>query len=291
MARKRTIRRDIKFSGTGIHSGKMISLILRPSSSGRVVFRRTDLSGLHTAPDPRRVEAGNCTVIVADGWTVQTVEHLLAALYVFGVDSLEVELDGAEIPAMDGSALPFVQALLESGVESLPLEKTSVRVVKQFSFEEEAGRIDFLPDDDFRVTCLIDYPHPLIRKQELSLVIDRDSFIREVAPARTFGFLKDVAGLRERGLALGGALENAVVLDEKNIINPPLRFPDEFVRHKILDLIGDISLWGYPLLGHIRAERAGHRLHQKALLSFIGCPECWAFDDERSPSYLRGYPE
>jgi len=275
MIEKSTIQKEIHFSGVGIHSGKKVNLLLKPSSSGGIIFRRTDLDNLELALDPKRIETKNSTYLVSKECKIQTLEHLLAVLYMFGIDSLIIEINADEIPIMDGSASPFVQAILDAGIMSLPERKRSIKIVKPFSFDEMDAAFSFSPDSDFRITYSIEYDHPVIQRQELSLSLNLKNFIKEVAPARTFGFLKDVPALRAQGLAAGGSLDNAVVLDEKGVISGSLRYPDEFVRHKILDLIGDLSLMGSPLIGHFKAQRAGHSLHLKAIHFLLDNPEFW----------------
>jgi UDP-3-O-[3-hydroxymyristoyl] N-acetylglucosamine deacetylase len=195
----------------------------------------------------------------------------------FGIDSLIIEINEEEIPIMDGSASPFAQAILDAGVMSLPERKKFIKIIKPFSLEEKDAVFSFSPDSDFKISYSIEYDHPAVQRQELSLSLNQENFIKEIAPARTFGFLKDVPALRAQGLAAGGSLDNAVVLDEKNVISGPLRYPDEFVRHKILDLIGDLSLMGSPLIGHFKAKKAGHSLHLKAIHFLLDNPEFWNY--------------
>jgi UDP-3-O-[3-hydroxymyristoyl] N-acetylglucosamine deacetylase len=233
MIEKNTIKKEIHLSGIGIHSGKKVNLLLRPSSSGGIIFRRTDLDNLELALDPEKIETKSSTYLLSEECKIQTLEHLLAALYMFGLDSLTIEIDGDEIPIMDGSAAPFAQAILEAGIMSLPAKKKSIRVIKPFSLEEKDAVFSFSPDSDFKITYSIEYDHPAIQRQELSLSLNLENFLKEIAPARTFGFLKDVPALRAQGLAAGGSLDNAVVLDEKSVISGPLRYPDEFVRHSL----------------------------------------------------------
>ncbi|MGD8535622.1 MAG: UDP-3-O-acyl-N-acetylglucosamine deacetylase [Candidatus Aminicenantes bacterium] len=273
MRKKSTLQKEIQLSGTGIHTGKDVELRLMPSSSGKIIFRRTDLGGLEVNLDPRDVKAKNSTYIEAKGCKIQTLEHLLAVLHVFGIDSLVVEMNNDEVPIMDGSAAPFADAVLGAGVKHLPGRKESIQILKPHSLEEGDASLSFYPDSDFKITYCIEYDHPLIQKQELSLDVNVESFISEIAPSRTFGFLKDVPALRARDLALGGSLDNAVVLDDKGLLSGTLRFPDEFVRHKILDLIGDLSLMGSPLIGHFKAQKAGHDLHLKAVRFLLDNPE------------------
>jgi UDP-3-O-[3-hydroxymyristoyl] N-acetylglucosamine deacetylase len=277
MKEKSTIQKEIHFSGVGVHSGKKVDLLLRPSSSGEITFRRTDLDNLELALDPKKIETKSSTYLVSEECKIQTLEHLLAVLYMLGIDSLIIEINGDEIPIMDGSASPFVQAILSAGIMSLPERKKSIKIIKSSFLEEKDAAFSFSPDSGFKITYSIEYDHPAIQRQELSLSLNLENFIKEVAPARTFGFLKDVPALRAQGLAAGGSLDNAVVLDEKSVISGPLRYPDEFVRHKILDLIGDLSLMGSPLTGHFKAHKAGHSLHLKAIHFLLDNPEFWTY--------------
>ncbi len=279
MKEKSTIRKEVHFSGVGVHSGKKVDLLLRPSSSGKIIFRRTDLDNLELVLDPKKIETKSSTYLVSEECEIQTLEHLLAVLYMFGIDSLIIEINGDEIPIMDGSASPFVQAILSAGVMSLPERKKSIKIIKPSSLEGKDAAFSFSPDPGFKITYSIEYDHPAIQRQELSLSLSLENFIKEVAPARTFGFLKDVPALRAQGLAAGGSLDNAVVLNEKSVISGPLRYPDEFVRHKILDLIGDLSLMGSPLTGHFKAHKAGHSLHLKAIHFLLDNPEFWEYGD------------
>lgn len=288
MLQKQTTQRPVSFSGMGIHSGKQASLTIKPSSEGRVFFRRMDLGGLEVEVDARMIEALNGSCLVFESGRIQTLEHLLAVLYVLGLDSVELELQGEEIPILDGSAAPLAKAVLQAGVQPVPQRAKAVRILQSHTIEEKGASLSFFPDPDFRVSYAIDFSHPLIGRQEMSVSLTRKLFLEEIAPARTFGFLKDAAELRKRGLALGGSLDNAVVLDEKKVISGPLRFRDEFVRHKVLDFVGDLALFGHPLFGHFRAERAGHRLHHRAVLFLLDHPNFWAYEEEASPSFLQG---
>ena len=286
MIEKITIQKEIHLSGVGIHSGTNVNLILKPSSSGQILFRRTDLGNLEFSLDSKKIETLSSTSLAGEDYKIQTIEHLMAVLYAFGIDSAVIELNGNEIPIMDGSASPFVQAILKAGIKLLPEKKKVIKILKPFIIKEKEASVSFYPDSDFKITYCIEYDHPVIQKQELSLSINLKNFVTEIAPARTFGFLKDVPALRAQGLALGGSLENAIVLDEKDVISGPLRYPDEFVRHKILDLIGDLCLLGSPVLGHFKAFKAGHALHLKAINFILDSPEFWTYDEESIPSSL-----
>lgn len=273
MEQKTTLQKEINLSGVGIHTGKKVDIRLKPSLSGQIVFRRADLNDLELPLDQGTVKTKNSTYLESRGCRVRTLEHLLAVLYIFGIDSLIVELNGEEVPIMDGSAAPFAQAVQDAGLRPLPQKKKIVKILKPFRLEEEGASVSFGPDAVFRITYCIEYDHPLIQRQELTLALNPESFVTEIAPSRTFGFLKDVPSLRAQDLALGGSLENAVVLDDKGSVSGPLRFPDECVRHKILDLIGDLSLLGSPVIGHFSAHKAGHGLHLKAVRFLLHNPE------------------
>ncbi len=284
--KKRTIGREVQFSGQGVHTGQPVSITLKPSERGRIIFRRQDLGGKEVALDWQKARAESSSLLVDGSVTIRTVEHLLAALYVFGVDSLEIELDGEEIPIADGSALPFVSLVKQAGWRFLEEEKRCLRVTQELRIDKGKAWIKFSPASDFRLIYSIDYPHPLIGVQKYEGYLRFQNFIREIAPARTFGFLKDVSAMRERGLARGGSLENAIVLDEETIINPPLRYPDEFVRHKVADLIGDLALLGKPILAQVEVYRGGHELHQQGLATLLASPDYWREETGKFPVFL-----
>jgi UDP-3-O-[3-hydroxymyristoyl] N-acetylglucosamine deacetylase len=277
MALKTTIQKEISLSGVGIHSGGSINLILKPSTVGEIILRRKDLGNSEIRIDSQKIKAKRSSFLDTKKGKIQTLEHLLAVLYVFGIDSLVIELDGGEIPIMDGSALAFVQTIGKAGRDSLPQEKKTIRILKSYTIKENEASLSFYPDSDFKISYSIEFDHPAIKRQELSLPITLKNFVKEIAPARTFGFLKEVPHLLKEGLALGGSFENAIVLDEERVINGPLHYPDEFVRHKILDLIGDLSLLGSPVLGHFKAHKAGHVLHLKAVRFILNNPEFWTY--------------
>ncbi len=272
-----TIKNEVELEGVGIHSGKYIKLRMKPYFGEEIVFSRTDQDNFILRIDPSKIVTQNSAVLKVGNQKIRTIEHLMAVLHIFEIDSLLIELDGEEIPILDGSAAPFVDALYEARVTTLPGFKRSVRVLKDFTVEENDSLVTISPCDKFKISYWIEYEHPLIQEQKLSFFVNRDNFISMIAEARTFGFLDDVPGLRERNLALGGSLENAIILNDTEVINGPLRFPDEFVRHKILDLIGDLSLFGYPLLGHFKAKKAGHKLHLKTVRFLIENPDYWTF--------------
>jgi UDP-3-O-[3-hydroxymyristoyl] N-acetylglucosamine deacetylase len=281
MIEQKTIRKEIRLEGVGVHSGKSVHLVLKPSDGGEIMFRRTDLGNLESPIEPGRIESRNSTTLVGDKFRVQTVEHLVAALYAFGVNSLIIELDADEVPIMDGSALPFVRALEQAGEQGLSRKIPALKILKSFAVEEKGASIVVEPADKadkmegLRLSYTIEYPHPSIGRQSLSLTFRQEIFARDIAPARTFGFIRDVEMLHSQGLALGASFENTVVLDDEKVMNPPLRFPDEFVRHKLLDIAGDLALLGRPLLGRITAHRAGHRLHFQVVQFLAASPDFW----------------
>lgn len=277
MAEKSTIKKDVFLSGIGIHSGQEVDLLLKPSSSGEITVVRKDLKSLEIRIDPQKIKTKRSSFLDAEMGKILTLEHLLAVLYALGIESLVIELNGEEIPIMDGSALPFVKAIQEAGLETIPHQKKTIRIIKDHTIQENDAYVAFSPDSVFKISYSIEFDHPAIGNQELSLPLSSDNFVQEIAPARTFGFLKEVPHLRKAGLALGGSLENAVVLDDKSIISGPLRFSDEFVRHKILDLIGDLCFLGSPVLGHFKAHKAGHALHLKAIHFILNNPEFWKY--------------
>lgn len=278
--KQKTIKSEFYLEGIGLHSGKNVRLHFIPQGvNNGIIFRRVDKEALPILTDIHAIsEANFATIIGTNGTSISTTEHLLAALVGLGIDNILVEVDGPEIPIMDGSSRAFVDAFFKAGVQSLKLEKAYVEVAEPVSVKEEDRWIALYPYDGLKVTFTINYPHPLIGKQQLSLEINPQTFTEEIAYARTFGFKKDLANFYAMGLAQGGSLSNAVVLDDKQVINPGgLRARDEFVRHKVLDLLGDMALLGHPLRGHIVAHKSGHALHHKLIFSLMEKKEHWTF--------------
>ena len=260
MEYQRTLAVPLRFSGVGVHTGNPVTMTLMPSEAGDLVFVRTDIGG-EIRPVDADVESGRFTALSSGGVRVLTIEHLMAALSACGVDSLRIELDAEEAPILDGSALPYARAMSEAGTVPIPVERKRLKITRPFTIEDGEASFSVEPDEVFRISYDIHFDHPAVGRQRLELTVTEETFLREIAPARTFGFFKDVDDLRRRGLALGGSLDNAVVFDETGVMNGPLRFPDECVRHKIADLIGDLFLFGCPVLGRFTAVRAGHALH------------------------------
>jgi len=260
---QRTIKKPVKVSGTGLHTGCDVAVELKPAPAGTgVVFRRVDLRGFEI--EARRTWVSRvvlATTLMKRGVMLSTVEHLLSAVYGSGVDNLFVDIDSLEVPILDGSALPFVEMLEEAGIEEQDEERELLVVEESIRLEEEGKFISIEPHAALRITYDIDFDHPAIGRQNLDLEISPENYASKIALARTFGFFTEVEDLLKKGLIRGGSFDNAVVLGDEGVMNGELRVPDEFVRHKVLDLIGDISLCGYPLAGHIRAYKAGHSLH------------------------------
>jgi UDP-3-O-[3-hydroxymyristoyl] N-acetylglucosamine deacetylase len=263
MDSQQTLRRSVSCRGTALHSGKTVTLSLRPAPVDYGIrFQRSDLGGLEIPATVTHLggiqyQAG----LTREAVSVETVEHLLAALTGLGIDNVIIDLDQPELPIMDGSALLFVSLIKEAGIHRLSTPRRYLKVLRPIELTQGDRRIALYPAQHFSVTYSISFDHPLLRHQTRSMRISEESFIAEIAPARTFGFLKEVEMLQQRGLALGGSFDNAIVLDETSVLNTSLRFEDEFVRHKILDAVGDLTLVGYPVIGHLVAHRGGHALH------------------------------
>jgi UDP-3-O-[3-hydroxymyristoyl] N-acetylglucosamine deacetylase len=277
MNAQRTLRRSISCAGIGLHSGNKVTLSLKPAPAGfGIRFRRTDLGGIEIPATVGHVAGINyATGLSRDAATVETVEHLLSALVSLGIDNVIIELSQPEVPIMDGSAAPFVYLINEAGVKRLTTPRRYLKVLRPISLTRGDKRIAIYPSDHFKVTYSIAFDHPLLRHQSRTMRINEEAFVEEIAPARTFGFLKEVEMLRQQGLALGGSLENAIVIGDTGVLNNALRFEDEFVRHKILDVIGDLALVGYPLIGHVVAHRGGHALHTAFAAQVLEDSDAW----------------
>jgi UDP-3-O-[3-hydroxymyristoyl] N-acetylglucosamine deacetylase len=274
-----TIARSTAISGIGLHTGHRINMTLRPADAGvGIVFHRQigDRKVSIEATSANVVDTRLATVIGKGDARVSTIEHLLAALAAYGVDNLHIDIDGPEVPIMDGSAAPFVSVLEEAGLMRHSASRKFLAIRKPVSVIDGEKRATIIPSRFFRITFDIAFQHPCIALQQRSVKVTTASFRKELAPARTFGFLKDVESLKAAGLARGGSLENAIVVDDEKILNPEgLRFHDEFVRHKILDAIGDLSLIGYPILGHVRAFKAGHEVNHLLVERILDTPDSW----------------
>ncbi len=273
---QRTLKAPVSCQGVGLHSGARVQMTLRPAPADTgVVFVRTDLSpsiDIRAASD-NVVDTSFATTLGREGVRVGTVEHLLAALSGLGVDNVKVELTGPEVPIMDGSAAPFVYLIRTAGIELQRKFKRFLVVRKTLEVSDNGKRAQIAPASQFGISCTIDFDHPLISDQKLEVRMSDRVFYREISRARTFGFLRDVESMKRMGLALGGSLENAIVVDDFNILNPEgLRYADEFVRHKILDIIGDLALCGMPVIGHFTSVKSGHALNQRLLRRLVNEP-------------------
>jgi UDP-3-O-[3-hydroxymyristoyl] N-acetylglucosamine deacetylase len=283
MSYQLTIQRPVQTSGIGLHTAvpSKVRLLPAPADTG-VVFRRVDLDNFEIEAHVRNVaRVSYATSLMRQGVLLSTTEHLLAALYSCGVDNVYVEIDALELPILDGSSKPFIELLAQAGIRKLRRQRRYIRVVKPLEFSDGDRRIGIYPADEFRVHCFVDYDHPAVGPQEVEMTVDRESFSRELAPARTFGFMKDFSGLQAMGLIRGGSIENAIVLDQDSILNGPLRFPDEFGRHKALDLIGDLALVGRPLKARIVAHKAGHALHTQLVTRLLADHSLWTETTEQ----------
>ncbi|HLG21204.1 MAG TPA: UDP-3-O-acyl-N-acetylglucosamine deacetylase [Candidatus Manganitrophaceae bacterium] len=288
---QRTIQKEVSCSGIGLHSGKKVHLRLLPAPEGSgVVFIRTDLGGISIPADAAHIISTSLsTTIGAPGATVQTVEHLLAAVSALHIGNLIVELEGGEVPVLDGSAAPFVSLLQEAGEACQEDARPIIELMEPVTVSENGKYITLRPASQFEISYKIQFDHPLISTQSYFYRHSVEAFAEEIAPARTFGFLREVQSLQARGLARGGSLENAIVIGDDRILNKQgLRFSDEFVRHKILDLMGDLSLLGMPILGRIDAVCSGHMLHAKLIREILKNQAAWKVSSAPSPVGFRG---
>jgi UDP-3-O-[3-hydroxymyristoyl] N-acetylglucosamine deacetylase len=278
--RQTTLRTAASVSGVGVHSGAPATLNMLPAEANTgVVFVRLGQGGLpdrEVRANVRAVTATEFATVIGDaeGPLCSTAEHVLAALTGLGVDNAVIEIDGAEAPIMDGSSAPFLYLVQEAGVKRLASSRRYLKILRPVQIANGDKRIAIYPSDHFKVSYTISFDHPLLRHQSRTERITEQSFAESIAPARTFGFLKDVEMLRQNGLALGGSLENAIVIGDAGVLNA-LRFEDEFVRHKILDVVGDLALVGHPIVGHVVAHRAGHALHTALAARLLEECDAW----------------
>jgi UDP-3-O-[3-hydroxymyristoyl] N-acetylglucosamine deacetylase len=272
-----TISQATSAEGVGLHTGVFghIRLVPAPADTG-IVFRRTDLENF-------AIEAQGCNVarvsyatsLMKQGVLLSTTEHLLAAIYSCGIDNVYIDIDSIEVPILDGSAEPFMQMLERASSRRLRRRRRYLKVLKPLEVREGGRRIGIYPADEFRVRCYVDFAHPLVGRQEIEMLVSPETFRNLLARARTFCFERDIEPLRSMGLIRGGSLENAIVLTNDGVMNGPLRFPDEFGRHKALDLIGDLALAGLPLLARVEAHKAGHSLHTQLVSRLLADSSLW----------------
>ncbi|MFN2366400.1 MAG: UDP-3-O-acyl-N-acetylglucosamine deacetylase [Desulfurivibrionaceae bacterium] len=274
-----TLSKEVSFSGIGLHSGLPVSMVIKPAEADTGIrFLRTDLGEEIPALMDRVVDTTMAMTLAEKNASVSTTEHLLAALTGLGIDNALVELDGPEVPIMDGSAAPFVQIVRRIERKPQDVCRKLLKITREITFQAGDTVIHLRPYDGYKVTCEIDFDHQLIKKQRYSVDVNSKRFIKEIASARTFGFMDQIEKLRAHGLALGGSLANAVVVDRTRVLNAEgLRFTDEFVRHKVLDLIGDLALLGCQLIGHVVATKSGHGHHLGLMKEIVAHPECWEF--------------
>jgi len=285
---QRTLAKTVSCSGIGLHSGKTVHLTLRPAAVNHgIKFVRKDL------PDNPCISARfNCvvdtslaTVVGSNGVIVSTIEHLMACLAGLSVDNVIVELDSYEVPVMDGSAGPFTRMILEAGIRELEAPRHFFMLKEPIELEQDGKFVGTYPDDTFKISCHIEFEHPLIRSQSCTIEVVEQAFEREISSARTFGFLQEVEYMKRYGLARGGSLDNAVVIDEAGVLNAEgLRYQDEFVRHKLLDCIGDFSLLGMPILGHIVTRKSGHAFNHAFLEKFFNEKSSWSTQTLQPPA-------
>ena len=294
MIKQRTLKDSVSAVGVGLHKGEKVRLTLRPAPANTgIIFRRVDLNPIvDIKASPEAVgETTLCTCLVnKDNVKISTVEHILAAIASLGIDNLIIDVDSAEVPIMDGSALPFVYLIQSVGIESSKVAKRFIRITQPIRVEEGDKWAELKPYEGFRVNFSIDFDHPVIANtcQMVSMELSSSAFIKEISRARTFGFMQDIDFLRSHDLALGGSLENAVVLDEFRMLNKDdLRYDDEFVKHKILDAIGDLYMGGTSILGELNAYKSGHALNNLLLRKVFQEKESWEWvtfeNDEKAP--------
>jgi len=272
-----TIQHEVKTHGIGLHTGVECTLKLMPAPADTgIVFRRSDLDYFPIEAHGNNVaRVSYATSLMKQGVLLSTTEHVLAAIYSCAIDNVYVDLDAIEVPILDGSAEPFMQMLDSAGVRRLRRKRRYLKILKPVEVVEDGRRIGIYPADEFAVQCYVDFAHPMVRQQEVEMEVNAESFRRILSRARTFCFESDIEPLRGMGLIRGGSLENAIVLTKDGMLNGPLRYPDEFGRHKALDLIGDLALVGLPLLGRVKARKAGHALHTQLVSRLLADQSAW----------------
>lgn len=283
MIRQTTLAQAISTSGHGLHTGEPVRLTIKPAPAYRgYVFRRTDLNNFEIPASPQYVaRVSYATTLMKQGVMISTVEHLLSALAGARIDNCIIEVDSLEVPILDGSAEPFIEMIEQAGVMELEAPRQYLRVLKRVEVSQGDRRMSISPAPQFSISCMIDFTHPMIGAQRHRVEVSNGQFSRHIAAARTFGFLSEIEALRNMGLIRGGSLDNAVVLTpEGGVMNREgLRFADEFVRHKILDIIGDLALFGMPVLGHVEAERTGHGVHTALVSRVLRDDSAWKIID------------
>ena len=282
MRLQRTLKQEICFDGIGLHTGAYASVCIKPAprDSG-IIFLRTDKNAVIKASVSAVSDTAFATTLGYNGTRIRTVEHVLAALSGLGIDNATIEVSGPEMPILDGSSLELTELIIKNGIAKQSKKRPYIRIISPISLTDGNAEIAVLPYNGRRITYRIHFNHDLLGEQTLSMDLTEENFVMEIAPARTFGFLKDVEHLKANGFARGGSFDNAIILGEHGVLNSTgLRFKDEFVRHKTLDLIGDISLSGFPIYGHIIANKSGHTTNVKFLKKLFTHPENWELVSE-----------
>lgn len=278
MELQKTLSKSIKISGIGLHTGANVNLILEPAPSNTgYIFIRTDLDNFEVPASAEYIShCSYATTLLRKGVVLSTCEHLLSALLGTGIDNCFIKLDNIEMPILDGSSRDFVDLIENVGFKKQNAPRRYFQVKKRVKFERDDRKMSVEPSDKFEIECLIDFAHPFINHQKFNFILDNGSFSKEIASARTFGFTTEIETLRKAKLVRGGSLDNAIVLTKKGMLNKnPLRFKDEFVRHKILDIIGDLALLGMPMLGKVIAKRSGHSIHAGLVSKLLKIENAW----------------
>jgi UDP-3-O-[3-hydroxymyristoyl] N-acetylglucosamine deacetylase len=277
MRSQRTIKSEISFEGIGLHTGRYAKVTLKPASRDEgITFVRTDKNTVIKAQVGSVIDTAFATTIGSNGVRIRTIEHMMAALAGLGIDNVYVEVEGPEIPILDGSSTELISVLLRAGIAKQGKKRPYLMIKRPVILDDGHSKIAVLPYNGRRITYSIYFNHYGFGEQMLSLDLDEETFVSDIAPARTFGFLKDIEYLRTNGLAQGGSLDNAIILGENGVLNASgLRFKDEFVRHKVLDSIGDFALLGFPIYGHMVASRSGHSANIKFVKKLLSVPDAW----------------
>jgi UDP-3-O-[3-hydroxymyristoyl] N-acetylglucosamine deacetylase len=274
---QRTLKKELVFRGRGLHTGKFVVMRLKPAARDTgIVFYRSDKGEYINANVNSVSDTAFATTLGSNGTRVKTVEHVLAAVAGLGIDNVIIDVNASEVPILDGSSEGFVQRILAAGIAQQASNRHYIRVTQPVFFKEGQAEVAVFPYEGTKISYQICFSHCLLGEQKMTVEVEKDVFTRELAPARTFGFLKDVEYLKALGLAKGGSLDNAVILTERGVLNASgLRFEDEFIRHKILDFIGDIALVGFPVQGHFVVSRSGHTSNVKFIRHLLSSPDCW----------------
>ena len=277
-----TIQRQVTVDGVGLHTGVRGRLCLTPApADAGIVFRRSDLDYFRIEARGSNVaRVSYATSLMKQGVLLSTTEHLLAAIYSCGIDNIYIDIDAIEVPILDGSAEPFMQMIDRAGIRKLRRKRRYLKVGRPVEVVEDGRRIGIYPANEFRVCCYVDFPHPMVGQQEVEMAVNPESFRQILSRARTFCFESDIEPLRAMGLIRGGSLDNAIVLTKDGVLNGPLRYADEFGRHKALDLIGDLALVGLALLGRVEARKAGHALHTQLVSRLLADTSSWRITTE-----------